>query len=113
MSACPRCDQRGKTWEGGDPVCGFPTRGEFSRDNWMCATMDELRELVEPDAIWSNDQHAGVLAAAGDFLVLGWYKSRGRTESAVILDSDLGARPLTWADAERFITDHDVRRPTP
>ena len=27
--ACEMCRKRGKTWNGGDPVCSFPNGGSF------------------------------------------------------------------------------------
>ena len=55
MKLCPRCLERGKTWQGGDPVCAFPSPAAstttpadtpFSEENWNCATMGRLRQLA-------------------------------------------------------------------
>jgi hypothetical protein len=44
--ACKLCNERGKTWNGDDPVCAFEN-GVFSNDNWNCATMNKLRNISE------------------------------------------------------------------
>ena len=33
MPECTACQNRGKTWQGGDPVCAFPN-GVFDSSNW-------------------------------------------------------------------------------
>lgn len=43
---CRLCTERGKTWDGDDPKCAFPD-GVFSTDNWNCATMQALIDVVE------------------------------------------------------------------
>jgi hypothetical protein len=98
---CPRCRTRGQTWNGGAPKCGFP-QGVFDEGNWNCATLNALRDLVdETRALWSEDQYAALILLDGDFIVLGWYKHRGRTEEAWLMSD--GMQPLTLDDAERFL----------
>lgn len=85
---CRRCKERGKTWEGDDPECAF-TKTFFSPDNWNCATMNALRDLAEERTIWNDDSQAAILPIPdGGFLVLRWYKNRGRTEVAAVLSTD-------------------------
>lgn len=85
---CRLCLERGKTWKGEDPKCAFPS-GVFESDNWNCATMNKLREISHPSAVYSNDQWCKVIPTlGGEFVILGWYKERGRTEYATLLDSD-------------------------
>ena len=126
---CPRCQSRGKTWQGADPKCAFPG-GVFSTDNWNCATMGALRELVAGEGDFGPGK-AGVLcrhddSAAGlipfetannglpsgrgldnGFIALAWYKQRGRTDAAVVI-RDSGAdpvqEPLTLEIAEYTLT---------
>lgn len=102
MSACPRCVERGQTWSGGAPRCAFTDDGRFGADNWNCATMNELRDHAENDAVWSEDQHAALLAYDGCFIVLGWYKSRGTTEYAAWLE-EATARPLMLEQADAYL----------
>jgi len=103
---CKRCEKRGKTWTGADPICGFSERGKFDHGNWNCATLNELRDRVEPTAHSSEDQYLGVIGNGGVFIVLTWYKWCGRTENAVVVDGD-AVRPLTLRDAEFFLGDED------
>jgi hypothetical protein len=106
--ACSRCLARGKTWEGSNPTCAF-VEGTFSGDNWMCATMNGLRDMVEESRVWSEDQSAAIIPYDGDFIVLGWYKNRGRTEFAGKLEERV-MRPLTLEFAELVLastTQHD------
>ena len=101
MGDCPRCQAR--TWrQPASPRCSFPA-GIFDPAGWNCATMSELRDIAGRHHIASScDQHAATLPWDGDFLVLGWYKNRGRTEFAGILrESVMGL--LTLAQAEEFI----------
>lgn len=102
---CPRCEKRGKTWNGEDPKCAFKTGG-FDSDNWNCATMNELRDKFNDNQIWHEDQ-MGLMAKAfnsGEFLVLSWYKRRGRVEGAWIMDEDK-MTSLTLAEAEKILED--------
>ena len=92
---CTRCAARQAVWDvtGGRPSwigspiqCAFPD-GFFVEDNWNCATANAVRDLVEVDrTFWSNEQHLGVLRMDGQFLVVSWYKNRGRTEQILIVD---------------------------
>lgn len=104
---CPRCLARGKTWTGSNPICGFTERGRFKTDNWNCATLNDLRDLVEPSQIWSEDDYvAAIPRGRGEpgFLVLCWYKRRGRTDRAFLLSSDW-RRPLTLKEAEAILAE--------
>jgi hypothetical protein len=104
MSECFRCKQRGKTWNGGDPKCAFVT-GVFDPGNWMCATMNALRDAVGENYVWNDDQKAAVLAAdEGTFIALSWYKDRGRTEGAWLIDEGK-CYPLGLSDAEKYLRD--------
>ena len=97
--ACQLCEQRGKTWKGEDPQCAF-LADTFSTDNWNCATMHELRTICEDRAVYNEDQYSAVVPVfdCGEFLVLSWYKRRGRTEGAWIIDSG-NVLPLTIQEA--------------
>lgn len=98
---CARCRRRGKTWSGDDPKCAF-LMGVFSPDNWRCATMDELRDAAAAShaTIWTEDQWAALLPLESpEFIVLSWYKSRGRVEGAWLI-SEEHAEPVTLEEAE-------------
>ena len=98
---CERCKKRGKIWEGSDPVCGFKS-GVFSPENWNCATTNALREIVEGNVNWSEDQSLGVKCLDGTFMVVSWYKSRGRVEGIWIVDGQ-EKREITLCEAENIL----------
>jgi hypothetical protein len=104
--ACRRCQERGKTWEGSDPSCSFPD-GVFSSKGWNCATAGELRDLVRQDeedslSVYSDDCNAALLPWEASFILLSWYKHRGRTDGAWLVSSG-EITPLTLEQAEGFL----------
>lgn len=106
MKTCFRCQCRTKDWDGDDPKCGFP-EGDFTRDNWRCATLNVLRRLAEPGAVYSEDQYASVISDGdGGHVLITWYKSRGRTEGAYLV-TDQGVYPLTLGSAETVIRNNE------
>lgn len=116
--ACPRCIARGKTWQGDDPRCAFAS-GAFA-DNWNCATLNALRDLAHsvPGCVHlQSDSRLAVITydvyGEGDdtmpgsvgwqgFLILAWYKARGHTDRAFVMDED-NERPLTLKLAEAIL----------
>lgn len=110
---CEQCKKRGKTWDGSDPKCAFE-RGAFHPENWSCATVDALRDLVYEGQVQmpagvdfrnSEDQkYATVkvdhIEGAGGALALWltWYKNRCRTDGAWLMFSDQPPRPPTEAE---------------
>lgn len=111
---------------GSDPKCGFNEKGEFDPDNWMCITMNRLRSIVETSIGEQRDLplgcffhrddmeygSIGIVAVRegrypGFYLVMSWYKSRGRTSRAVVTGGGgpevtrwTGMAPLTLELAE-------------
>ena len=92
--------------------CAFKN-SKFSSDNWNCETMNRLRDLVIDDydgekgegkCLWNEDQKCGIYAIpeTGEFLVLSWYKRRGRTDGAWIVNES-EVRNLTLKDAKEII----------
>ena len=102
---CPRCTERGTLPSfASEPKCAFAPTGVFVADNWQCATMNALREIARDTKImWTCDQHAALLPLEGGFIVLGWYKDRGRTEYAGYLQ-DYVCGPLTLRTAEAYLS---------
>jgi len=100
---CNFCDERGKTWEGSDPKCAFEAE-IFNSDNWNCATMNKLRDLAVDCKAYADDQSCAIIPIPDDyeFVILSWYKSRGRTEGAWIV-SEEEIKPLTIDIAENII----------
>ena len=105
MAKCKRCEQRGKTWKGDDPRCAFES-GEYSPDNWMCATMGALRAKVESSSFWHDDHNTAIIALNDNprLLILNWYKDRGRTDFAKIVCGNENDA-LTEDLAEEYIND--------
>ena len=69
-AACRLCRLRAKDWEGEDPRCSFDIHGNFTTDNWRCATMDVLCKLAEGKAVWSHE-HALLVLGVPEQLELG------------------------------------------
>ena len=89
---CKMCKERKQTWSGDAPSCAFET-DTFESDNWNCATMNALRDMAEARSsliVYSNDQKAILLPFRYEplFLLLSWYKSRGRTEQAWVVGDE-------------------------
>jgi hypothetical protein len=84
----------------------------FSSNNWNCLTANALRDLVRQDeddsrAVWSEDQYAALLPWDGAFIVLSWYKHRGRTEGMwLVQEGEIAI--LTLEQAEAYL---DARSP--
>lgn len=101
--ACKLCKERGKTWEGDDPKCAFENK-TFDTDNWNCATMNKLRDIAEEQSelYWRDDAGPasfGAIPFKGDnwqgYIVMTWYKSRGRTGRALLMCDDEEPQILT------------------
>jgi hypothetical protein len=103
---CPKCKIRIKDWNGDDPKCAFP-ENTFISENWNCATMNELRDLAQDtnQIVWSEDHSCAALVVPGEpcFIILGWYKSRGQTEYASLLQGQ-NCELLPLAYAEKTLT---------
>jgi len=105
--------------------CAFE-KGMFSTDNWSCQTMVRLRELCGEGEGTSNvklyayymryeDESIGVLpvfdivgfgSEKGNqegFLVMTWYKGRGKTSQAYIWCDTLKPEILTLRTAEAIV----------
>ena len=120
MNRCPRCvvayGETGRPSHfGSDPKCAFPDKGKFVPENWNCMTMNALRTLVEEDqheaigkSLWHEEYTAALLRAEADceFIVMVWYKRRGCTSRAYILEES-GMQPLRWAQAEARLQEAD------
>ena len=108
---CKKCDDRGQVWSGSVPQCAFENNETFSSVNWNCATMNELREIAEENAQWNEDQFIGTIPIIedGTFVVLSWYKSRGRTEGAWFVD-ETEMTPLSLEQAIHCIESNSKRK---
>jgi hypothetical protein len=118
---CTLCEKRGKTWKGDDPKCAF-VDGVFTSDNWNCATMNKLRDIADIlETTSRNDNSCGSIGyvpmdndyapihfdTSGGYIVMMWYKSRGKTGNAVFM-TDNKTIPLTIEHAELAIKAYET-----
>jgi len=107
------CRHGKKEWRGSDPCCAFDEDGKFRERNWNCRLMSKIRSLMgqwadDEDNVpghywWDEDQNYGVLYIPawlniekkqidsyllGCFILIDWYKSRGKTDSFRVLEGD-------------------------
>lgn len=118
---CKLCLERGKTWNGDDPKCAFEY-DYFNTANWNCATMSRLRIIAEQLGTIMRDDNScaciGYVPLDADlyvpgrygppdmksgYIVMTWYKERGRTGQALIMWDDEPPRPLTELEALQAI----------
>jgi len=96
--------------------CAFEESSVFSSDNWCCQTMSLLRRgLQNPNSftVWNNDSNAGCFGIPlrgpdqqhiqQGFLVMSWYKNRGRTGMAIVLWDESEPVKLTLPTAQFII----------
>ncbi len=103
------CRHGEQDWCGSPPECAFTEDGRFTGDNWNCALMNALRELVSPyreepfpygECYWDNDYYMGIIyiptpedsldiyephPLSNAIVILEWYKTRGRTNKFKIV----------------------------
>jgi len=114
---CKLCSERGKTWEGDDPTCGFDEGGFFKSDNWCCATLNKLRDLAKEFGWNYRDDcdmaSIGVIPFTGNnhagYIILTWYKDRGRTSMAVFMQDGRAPVFLNLQMAEEAIEYYEGR----
>lgn len=117
---CQACQSATKDWNGDDRRCAF-SEGRFSSNNWMCATVDALRDLVYEgqtpmppgvDYRYCEDQKYATVVIdhvelegerIGLALWVSWYKSRGGTDAVWLLDSSSPPRTPTEAELRAIL----------
>jgi hypothetical protein len=108
---CPRCaaDPQPKDF-GNTRRCAFVTDGSFTAENWRCATIDAILDII-PSSFkheGSDESMQGLLCEpeqTGGWIILARYKHRGCTSSAMHF-GDSRAKPLTLALAEATLAYH-------
>ncbi len=119
MTQCKRCIERGTPKNfGSEPECGFYPTGIFKSDNWNCATLNKLREVIqekyEDKIVYSRDERLITIPLdhnpedtiiEADFLIVGWYKQRGRTQTALLI-SEERYYLVKLKEIEQFIEHH-------
>jgi hypothetical protein len=102
---CPRCAADPQPKDFGNPRrCAFKADGTFTPDNWNCATIDALLNIIPTsfEQEGSDESMQGILCEPEDtrgWLLFARYKHRGCTSSAMHF-GDSVAEPLTLALAE-------------
>ena len=100
--------------------CAFDNSCEFLSNNWACRTMFRLRDIArekgfhfrdDSDAasigvIWINGHIVGENVQMG-YIVMTWYKSRGKTGHAWVVCDDRRIEKLTKETAEAVIKYYD------
>lgn len=96
----------------GSPIrCAFTNDGMFTSDNWNCRTMSVLRGACYNNYTYRDDMDAGSIGIChipendiiSGYVVLTYYKDRGKTGSATIVYDDETPKPLTLEMAEAII----------
>ena len=88
----------------------------FDTDNWSCQTMIKLRELCDKYGYTERDDMSsgsiGVLNIPEDscnekgYIVINWYKERGRTNKTIIVNEDESPKLLDINTAEKVIKEY-------
>lgn len=112
---CPGCAADPQPEDFGSPrACAFPG-GVFNGDNWACVSMAPIRDAAYEVEVRCEDSHMSILPffdedGCGGFIVVSYYKHRGRTSTADVYVEGEKTRPLTLADAQRFAAQRAERR---
>lgn len=85
--------------------------GEFSPDNWQCETALALRDIADRDdaAFRDSDEALGVIPFEGAFVVISWYKNRGRTGMIVVMQDGEEPRKLNLSEAEKILAHYEAQ----
>ena len=121
--ACKRCQDDPQPEGFGSPRrCAFTEDGEFTPDNWNCATIGALYEVGEMriERLYGNDESMDVfdvLDQDDPVTTRGWwvvtrYKSRGCTSSIAHVGDFYPPEPVTLAAVEAELA-WRIPRPTP
>lgn len=106
---CSRCIEAGirPDYFASDRVCGFNEDGEFTSRNWQCGTLNQIRELAEQlgfSTRYNDTSICFVPLPDEGFIVLAWYKNRGRVDGAHVIMEEQ-RRDLTLRDAELALSE--------
>ena len=105
----------------GPTECAFKLE-RFNEDNFCCKTISRLRDLAEEFGFKERDDMSagslGVLAIPEDavteegqygYIVMAWYKDRGKTSNAYVINEGKDVQTLNIYTAEAVIKYYDKR----
>jgi hypothetical protein len=121
---CKYCETRTKEdlkYFASNPRCAFGNyytddyNGTlFDKDNWNCMTMNYLRVIAREIGLHLRmDFDAGTIACVPfendygqGYIVMSYYKARGKVGNAVVMHDDFPIRPLTEKLAVKVVDDY-------
>ena len=123
--SCSRCLADLQPKHFGTPrQCAFDVDGRFTPDNWNCATIGYLLDLVDKKHnqsrqyqtdIQGEDESMRIVWGRGHdydhesgWVIFTYYKHRGRASSAVHCGDFWPPRPLTFEHAEHLISVYEA-----
>lgn len=105
---CPRCRREYNEAELHDAPrvrCAFANTGVFSPDNYSCGALTQLRDLAGQINAHNDDENACLLpddVHCGSFILITWYKSRGRTQGLWLVNQS-SVTPVTYQQIDEFL----------
>jgi hypothetical protein len=111
---CQRCLADPQPADFGDPrQCAFDDAGNFTPENWNCATIEQLVNEFYVRELECSDESAQIIPVQDDewggsrgWIILTRYKHRGKTSSALHVGDFWPAKPLTLGLAEETIASY-------
>lgn len=106
---CPACAADLKPVGFASPRnCAFTESGDFTPDNWNCATIAAMMSRVEGELLGDDETGEIIPVRTSKTETNGWiimtrYKSRGCTSSAVHVGDFWPPRPVTYEMAAAFV----------
>jgi len=91
--------------------CAFDDAGNFTPDNWNCATITALEDAFAfqykhyDGLVWGHDETLEVLIGKdyGGFIVITRYKQRGKASSAIMVGDFWPPETLTLDIANKWL----------
>lgn len=116
--SCWRCEADRQPKHFGTPrKCAFTESGEFTPDNWNCASIEALltHERMDDCVVFGDDEsfeHTYV-PGIGDhetgWIITSRYKTRGCTSSAIMVGDFFPPLPVTLELVDRILFDRVAR----
>ncbi len=103
-------------------VCAFEKKYIFDTSNWNCETMNRLRDIAEIFFTYRDDMQNGSIGIipipiidVGDeievgYIIMAWYKDRGRTGQAYVMDDESNPMKLNKETAEAVVKYYDNKK---